>query len=56
MYKIVNKEIEIALKNKGYNWEVITIRSFLGYTNLYEIKLNGKLVEIYDTKKKAFED
>lgn len=52
----VNSEIESTLKNKGYKWENITIKSFLGYTHLYEIKLDGKLVEVYDTRKKCFVD
>lgn len=52
----VNLEIENALTNKGYKWENITIKSYLGYTYLYEIKLDGKLVEIYDARKKCFID
>ena len=56
MHKTINSEIESALTNKGYKWKSIIIKSFLGYTHLYEIKLNGRLVEIYDTRKKAFVD
>lgn len=53
---IVNVEIEKALIKKGYEWSKIEIKSFLGYTDKYEVKLDGKLVEIYDCKKKAFFD
>ena len=52
----VNSEIEIKLKNKGYKWENIIIKSFLGYTYLFEIKLDGKSVEIYDARRKCFVD
>lgn len=52
----VDSEIKTKLKNKRYKWENITIKSYLGYTYLYEIKLDGKLVEIYDARKKCFID
>ncbi len=54
MYKTVDSEIKNALINKGYKWENINIKPYLGYTHLYEIKLDGKLVEIYDTKREYF--
>ncbi len=56
MNKTVNSEIKNALTNKGYKWENINIKHYLGYTHLYEIKLDGKLVEIYDTRRKCFID
>ncbi len=56
MNKTVNSEIKNALTNKGYKWENINIKPYLGYTHLYEIKLDGKLVEIYDTRRKCFID
>ena len=52
----VDEEIKRALIKKGYNWEKISIKSFLGYSYLYEIKLDGRLVEVYDCRKKAFTD
>lgn len=54
MYKIVNAEIEKALIKKGYKWHEISIAPYMGYTNLFGVKLDGKLVEIYDSKKKRF--
>ena len=42
------------LRNKGYTWKTITIKP--RFTNYYEIKLDGKLVEVYDVRKKAFVD
>ena len=53
---IVDEEIKKALIKKGYNWKDISIKSFLGYTYEYEIKLDGKFVEVYDCRKKAFID
>ena len=52
----VDEEIKRALTKKGYSWEDVSIKSFLGYAYLYEIKLDGKLVEVYDCRKKAFID
>ena len=52
----VDEEIKRALIKKGYNWEDISIKSFLGCSYLYEIKLDGRLVEVYDCRKKAFTD
>lgn len=52
----VDEEIKRALIKKGYNWEDISIKSFLGYAYLYEINLDGRLVEVYDCRKKAFID
>lgn len=52
----VDEEIKKALAKRGYTWKSITIKSFLGYTYEYEIKLDGKLVEVYDCRKKAFVD
>ena len=52
----VNLEIVNALINKGYKWKTITIKPFLGYTHLYDIRLDGKLVEVYDVRKKMFID
>lgn len=56
MYKTVNVEIENALVKKGYKWSKIEIKSHLGYIGKYEVKIDGKLVEIYDCKKQAFYD
>ncbi len=56
MYKTVDLEIKSALINKGYKWENINIKPYLGYVHLYEIILDGKLVEIYDTRRKCFID
>ena len=56
MIKTIDLEIENALTDKGYKWGKITIKPFLGYTYLYEIILDGKLAEIYDTRKKIFID
>ena len=53
---IVDEEIKKALIKKGYSWKDISIKSFLGYTYEYEIKLDGKFVEVYDCRKKAFID
>lgn len=52
----VDEEIKRALTKKGYSWEDVSIKSFLGYAYLYEIKLDGRLVEVYDCRKKAFID
>ena len=52
----VDEEIKRALIKKGYTWKEISIKSFLGYAYLYEIKLDGRLVEIYDCGQKAFID
>lgn len=56
MTRIVDTEIKNALRNKGYRWENITIKSFLGYIHFFEIKLDGKFVEVYDARKKMFID
>ena len=52
--KKINSEIENALTEKGYKWKDISITP--RFTNYYEIKLDGKLVEVYDTRKKTFVD
>ena len=52
----VDEEIKRALIKKGYSWEDVSIKSFLGYAYLYEIKLDGRLAEVYDCRKKAFID
>lgn len=54
--KTVNAEIEKALIKKGYKWNKIEIKSHLGYTSKYEVKLDGRLVEVWDCKKQAFYD
>lgn len=54
MYKTVDSEIKKGLIKKGYKYNEISIRSYMGYTNLFGVKLDGKLVEIYDAKGKRF--
>ena len=54
MTRTINQEIENALTDKGYKWKNISITS--RFTNYYEIKLDGKLVETYDTRKNMFVD
>ena len=54
MRKTINQEIENALTDKGYKWKNISITP--RFTNYYEIKLDGKLVEVYDTRKNMFVD
>lgn len=55
MYKTVDAEIKKALIKKGYKWNEISIIN-PHYTHLYEVKLDGKLVEFYDDRKSAFID
>ena len=52
----VDEEIKRALIKKGYTWKEISIKSFLGYIDKFEIKLDGRLVKVYDCRKKAFID
>ena len=52
----VDEEIKKALIKKGYKWEDVSIKPFCGYTYLYEINLDGRLVAVYDCRKKAFTD
>ena len=52
----IDSEIKTKLKNKGYKLENIIIKSFLGYVYLFEIKIDGETVEIYDARKKCFID
>lgn len=54
--KTVNAEIEKALLKKGYNWDKMVLKSVWGYTYKYDVILDGKYVEQYDCKKKAFFD
>ena len=57
--KIVTVDVEIkkALEKKGYKWNKMEIKRFMGNDPYkFEVKLDGKLVEIYDCKKEAFFD
>ena len=52
----VDEEIKRALIKKGYTWKEISIKSVWGYIYKFEIKLDGRLVEVYECRKKAFID
>lgn len=53
----LDEEIKIALTKKGYKWNEISITRWMNfYTHLFEIKLDGKFVEVYNTKTGTFED
>ena len=54
--RIIDPEIKKALTAKGYTWIEINIKSYLGYTNLYGVYLDGNLREVYNVTKKAFVD
>lgn len=54
MATTVDAEIEKALLKKGYTWNKIVIKSVWGYTYKFDVILDGKYVEQYDAKKKAF--
>lgn len=56
MYTTVDEEIKKALVKKGYNWQEISIKRSVTDNRLFEVKLDGRLVEFYDPKKKAFFD
>ena len=55
MYKTINATIEKLLVKKGYKWEKISIKN-PHYTYLYEVILDGKLVEFYNSRKSDFVD
>ena len=54
--RIVDNEIKKGLTTKGYTWNEIKIKSYLGYTHLFGVYLDGKLKEVYNANKKAFVD
>lgn len=55
--RIVDEEIKKALIKKGYKWNDISISCWMNfYTDLFEVKLDGKFVEVYNAKTKTFED
>lgn len=56
MTKTVNAEIEKALLKKGYRWNRMVLKDVWGYTYKFNVYLDGKFVEQYDAKKKAFFD
>ena len=52
--KSYNKE---ECEKKGYKWNEISITRWMNfYTHLFEIKLDGKFVEVYNTKTGTFDD
>lgn len=54
--KTVDHEIKKALKAKGYTWNEIKIKSYLGYTHLFGVYLDGEFKEVYNANKKEFVD
>lgn len=54
--RIIDTEIKNALIAKGYTWNDISIKSYLGYTHLYGCYLDGRLREVYNTTRRAFVD
>ena len=54
MATTVNAEIEKALLKKGYTWNKMVLRSVWGYTYKFDVILDGKFVEQYNAKTKAF--
>lgn len=55
MCQTIDATIEKLLIKKGYKWEKISIIS-RHYTWLYEVILDGKLVEFYNSRKNDFVD
>ena len=54
MTTTVNECIEKALLKKGYSWNKMVLRSVWGYTYKFDVILDGKFVEQYNEKTKAF--